>query len=96
MALSCNGDALFYGNDGRTLSDICSQILSQPCCYCFTLQKQKHQLCEAVESETGRHCDINVEEHNGGSCGGDGLRDYLITFICKVYLNNHPQRLMEF
>jgi hypothetical protein len=24
------------------------------------------------------------------------LRDYLITLICKVYLNNHPQRWPEF
>jgi hypothetical protein len=91
MALSCNGDALFCGNDGRTLSVVCSQILSQLCCYCFTLQKQEHQLCEAVESEIGQHCDIYVQVHNGHD-GDDGLRDYLITLICKVYLNNHPQR----
>lgn len=87
----------FMVYDGGTVSDICSQILSQPCCYCFTLQKQEHQLCEAIESETGQNCDMNADENNGGGGGGgDGLRDYLITFICKGYLNNCSQRLPEF
>jgi hypothetical protein len=59
------------------LSDISSQIISQPCCYCFTLQKQEHQLCEAVASEIGQHCDMNREENNSGGGGDDddGLRD---------------------
>jgi len=87
-------------HDGGTVSDICSQILSQPCCYCLTLQNQKHQLYEAIESEIGQNCDMNAEENNGGGGivggGGCGLRDYLITFICKGYLSNYSQRLPEF
>ena len=74
-------------------------ILSQPCCYCFTLQKQEHQLCEAVESEIGQRCDMNAEEnrgHGGGDDEDDGLRDYFITFICRGYLSNYSQRLPEF
>lgn len=69
-------------HDGGTVSDICSQILSQPCCYCFTLQKQEHLLCETIEWEIEQNCDMNAEENNGGG-GDDSLKDYLITFICK-------------
>jgi len=40
---------------------------------------------------------MNVEENNGGGGGDDeGLRDYLITFICKGYLSNYLQRLPKF
>jgi len=49
-------------------------------------------------SETGQHCDRNAEENNGGDDddGSAGLRDYLITFVCKGYLSNCSQRLPEF
>jgi hypothetical protein len=47
---------------------------------------------------------MNAEENNGGGGDGDddddddddGLRDCLITFICKGSLSNYSQRLPEF
>lgn len=85
----------FVVHDGRTVCYIRSQI-SQLCCFCFTLQKQEHQLYDAIESEIGQHCDRNEEENNGG--GGDNddddsLWNYLFTFISKG-LSNHLQRLL--
>jgi len=47
-------------------------------------------------TEIGQHCDLNAEENNGGGGDGDGLRDCLITFICKGYLSNYSQILPEF
>jgi len=38
---------------------------------------------------------MNGEENNSGDDDDDGLRDYLITFVCKGYLSNCSQRLPE-